>query len=294
MPSTPLVSVVIPTYNRAPFLAEAIESVLGQSFTEYEILVADDGSTDDTADRLARYGARTRHIRLDHSGRPSVARNRALAVARGELIAFLDDDDVWQPEKLERQVHLLVAQPDLGMVYTDLRFLREDGTRSAPILQPHQKRRGNLFDDLLADCFIHPSTTMVRKCMGDEVGWFDEDLECIEDFDLWLRLTYRSRVGFLNAPLVLVRRHDAGISTTRNVEVWHSMAVVLDKVSTDCKLSARQRLRVRQSRARAHTRLATLVADGRRVDRRELIRALRFNPLLPSAWRALFGSYLGR
>lgn len=293
MPSTPLVSVVIATYNRASFLVEAIESVLSQSFTEYEILVADDGSTDDTVDRLARYGTRIRHIRLDHSGRPSVARNRALAVARGELIAFLDDDDVWQPEKLERQVHLLVNQPDLGMVYSDLRFLREDGTRSDTILQPHQQRRGNLFDDLLADCFIHPSTAVVRKCLGDEVGWFDEDLECIEDFDLWLRLAYRSRIGLLNEPLVLIRRHDAGISTTREVEVWRSMAVVLNKVRTDCKLSARQRLRIRRSQARAHARLATLMTDGGQVDRRELLRALRFNPLLPSAWRALLGSYLG-
>ncbi|HUE97232.1 MAG TPA: glycosyltransferase family A protein, partial [Longimicrobiaceae bacterium] len=132
--SAPRVSVLIPTYDRRSWLAGAVESVLGQTFRDLEVIVCDDGSTDDPSDLLSGYGARVRHLRFEHTGSPGGTRNRGLEVARGELIAFLDDDDLWDPEKLALQVAVMDANPAAGLVYTDARLLLPDGSESDPVL----------------------------------------------------------------------------------------------------------------------------------------------------------------
>lgn len=294
MPAIPLVSVIIPTYNRMDFLVQAIDSVLEQTHSDYEVLVADDGSTDGTADRLLRYGSPVRHLRLEHAGRPSATRNRALAVARGDLVAFLDDDDVWLPTKLERQVTLLQREPGVGMVYTNARFLDEDGNHSEPMFDRDRLSQGNVFDDLIAHCFIHPSTVVMRRSIGERVGWFEESLECIEDYDLWLRVSYDIPVGAVADSLTLIRRHSSQIQHQRELQTWQNMPVVLAGVRGRCKLSIRQRLRLRRALARAHARLAEISSDPS-MGRRELLRALRLNPLRRQTWRALVGlDRLGR
>jgi glycosyltransferase involved in cell wall biosynthesis len=294
MPSSPLVSVIIPTYNRIDFLVQAIDGVLGQTYTNYEVLVADDGSTDGTADRLRQYGSPVQHLRLEHAGRPSATRNRALAVARGDLVAFLDDDDIWLPAKLERQVALLQREQDLGMVYTNACFLDEEGKHSEPVLDRHRLRHGHVFDDLIANCFIHPSTVVMRRGIGERIGWFEESLECIEDYDLWLRVSYDNPVGAVADSLAFIRRHSGQIQHQRELDTWRNMPAVLGGVRDRCKLSIRQHLRLRRALARAHARLAQISPDPS-TGRRELLRALWLNPLRRRTWRVLFGfGRLGR
>jgi glycosyltransferase involved in cell wall biosynthesis len=296
MRATPLVSVIITTYDRADFLVDAIASVLRQSYTHYELLVADDGSTDDTAARLADYGPAVRHLRLEHSGRPSVARNRALAVASGELVAFLDDDDLWGPAKLQRQFELLARDPALGFVYSDLCFLYVDGTFSPPVLKPRQKRHGAILTPLIGDCFIHTSTVMVRRAVLDRAGWFDETFATAEDYDVWLRLACAAPAGFLPEPLVMVRRHPGEISFARELETYQNTICALGRLKSHTCLNLYQRARLRCARARmyAHLGMARLDRGERATGRRHLFQSVLLNPLQRRAWLVLLRSYFSQ
>lgn len=292
MSNTPRVSVIISTYNRAAFLEEAIESVLAQTYSDYELIVADDGSSDETAERVAAFGNAVRYLQLAHSGRPSVVRNRALEFARGDLVAFLDDDDRWLPEKLQRQVALFAGDSAPGFVYSDMRFLSA-GALSEPVLTAAQKRSGYIFDDLLRDCFIHPSTIVVRHSLLDATGGFDETFASAEDYDLWLRLAHAVPAGFVDACLTLVRRHQAGISYHREEETSRNVIRTLEQTRDHLSLSGRQRLRLRRVLARRYTHLGRyLLGIGKApVARRHFLTALRLNPFLARAWLEVIGSF---
>lgn len=292
MSNTPRVSVIISTYNRAAFLGEAIESVLAQTYGDYELIVADDGSTDDTAERVTAFGDEVRYLQLNHSGRPSVVRNRALEIARGDLVAFLDDDDRWLPEKLQRQVTLFAEGSAPGFVYTDFRFLNA-GALSQPVLTPAQKRSGAIFDDLLRDCFIHPSTMIVRRSLLDTTGGFDETFASAEDYDLWLRLAHTAPAGFVDTCLTLVRRHPAGISYHREEETSRNVIRTLEQTRDHLPLSRRQRLRLRRALARRYTHLGRYLQESGEGPgaRRQFLTALRLNPFLARAWLELAGSF---
>lgn len=291
MSSSPQVSVIIPTYNRAGFLVEALRSVLAQSYPSVEVIVADDGSGDDTAARVSAFGNAVRYLPLAHSGRPSVARNRALAVAQGELIAFLDDDDYWQPDKLQRHVALFGRDPAHGFVYSDFSLFHGDSV-AAPALAPWQKKSGYIFDDLLRDCFIHPSTVVVQRRLLQATGSFDETLSIVEDYDLWLRLAHAAPAGFVDAPLTMVRRHPGGISFQRQEQIAHNMIRTLEQAGRRLRLTRKQRLQLRQITARRHTHLGLLLsaADQPRAARSQLWHALRLNPLQRAAWLGLLGT----
>ncbi|HSM56924.1 MAG TPA: glycosyltransferase [Candidatus Sulfomarinibacteraceae bacterium] len=284
----PHVSVIIPTYNRAAWLAEAMSSVRAQTYTDYELIIADDGSNDNTAQVAAQWagsepGPAARYLRLAHSGRPAVARNRALARARGRLVAFLDDDDVWMPRKLERQVRHMRQNPDAGLVYGDVRFRRADGSLSAPVLTRAQKRSGNLFSALLRDCFIFPSTVLVRRDLLQAAGGFDEELRSAEDYGLWLRLAHAAPVAFQPEPHTIIRRHQDSFSHRHEQQIARDVIRVLDALPARLRLSPRQRLLLRRRRARARTHLALLVGPSDRWS--YVVEALRLNPLQIAAWR---------
>lgn len=296
----PHVSVLISTYNRAGWLREAVDSVRAQSFTNYELIIADDGSSDNTpnvvAQMVTRIGAEMdvalRYLRLAHSGRPSVARNRALAAASGGLVAFLDDDDVWPADKLERQVQQFESQPQTGMVYGDVRFMEGDGALSPPVLAAREKRSGMILGDLIGDCFIYPSTVMARRELVLAAGCFDESLSIVEDYDLWLRLAARAPLAFVPGFPTILRRHGSNITQHRKEAVARNMVHVLDAVPGYASLSRGQRLLLRRRRARARTHLAQLYREqGRMAEaRRETQAALLLNPLQWAAWRALLRS----
>jgi glycosyltransferase involved in cell wall biosynthesis len=196
------VSVIIPTYNRAELLREAIESVLAQTYQDFELLVVDDGSTDQTCELVAEYGERITYIFQKNRG-VSSARNLGIRSATAGLIAFLDADDLWLPKKLEQQVAIMEHHPDLQLCHTEEIWIRR-GVRVNP-KKKHQKYSGFIFQYCLPLCVISPSSVMIRRTLFAKVGYFDERLLACEDYDLWLRITKDYPVYFIEAPLLIKR-----------------------------------------------------------------------------------------
>ena len=198
----PLVSVVIPTFNRAWCLREAVDSVLSQEVGDFELIVVDDGSTDDTPQLLEGYGDAIRVLRRENRG-VSAARNAGIAAARGELIAFLDSDDIWLPGKLRRQVEFFTSHPEALICQTEELWVR-NGRRVNPGRR-HRKRDGMIFAPSLDLCLVSPSAVMVRRELFDRVGLFDESLPACEDYDLWLRVSCRFPVHLIERALIAKR-----------------------------------------------------------------------------------------
>lgn len=198
--SAPLVTVILPTYNRSELILRAVDSVLNQDFQNFELIVVDDGSEDHTFEALAVYGDRLSILRQAHAG-VSRARNTGLSRARGHLIAFLDSDDWWLPRKLSAQVHFFENHPEAVICQTEERWVR-NGKRVNPGKR-HEKPWGEAFFRSLHLCLISPSAVMIRRAVFDEVGRFDESLPACEDYDLWLRVTARWPVYTLGEPLIV-------------------------------------------------------------------------------------------
>lgn len=198
----PLVSVIIPTYNRGWILTEAIDSVLSQDFKDYELIVVDDGSTDNTRVILDAYGQDIMVLRQANKG-VSAARNRGIAEAGGQLVAFIDSDDLWLPRKLSRQVDFFKSNPDAVINQTEEIWIR-NGVRVNP-KDRHRKPSGMIFEPSLGLCLVSPSAVMIRKPLFDAVGVFDESLPACEDYDLWLRISCRYPVHLIDTPLIIKR-----------------------------------------------------------------------------------------
>ena len=198
---TPEVSVIIPTYNRRAMVREAVASVLAQREANFELIVVDDGSTDGTSEMLADIDDVTVE-RIEHRG-PAAARNRGVELARAPLIAFLDSDDLWAPDKLHRQLAFMREHPDCAISQTAEIWFR-DGRRVNPGLR-HLKRAGDIFLDSLQTCLISPSAVIMKTALFRALGGFDEDLAAAEDYDLWLRILVDQEVGLLDEALVTRR-----------------------------------------------------------------------------------------
>lgn len=199
---TPQVSVIIPTYNRGWIVGEAIDSVLDQDFRDYELIVVDDGSEDNTPAILAAYGNKITVLRQSNRG-VSAARNYGITVAAGRLIAFLDSDDLWLPRKLFTQVKFFTENPDAVINQTEERWIR-NGVRVNP-KKRHLKFAGMIFERSLSLCLVSPSAVMMKKGLFDSVGVFDENLPACEDYDLWLRISCRYPVHLIDTPLIIKR-----------------------------------------------------------------------------------------
>jgi glycosyltransferase involved in cell wall biosynthesis len=180
------VSVIIPTYNRERLISRAIESVLKQTYTDYEIIVVDDGSTDRTSELLKKFEGRIRYFYQQNSG-ISGARNRGLEEAKGEYIAFLDSDDAWLPEKLTIQVEVLDKNKDVGIIYSKMLILNEAGKHCG--FKPDEKTGRDFLELIEIRGDIATSTVMSRRECFEKVGRFDPDLPPMEDFDMWLRIS---------------------------------------------------------------------------------------------------------
>jgi glycosyltransferase involved in cell wall biosynthesis len=197
----PEVSVVIPTYNRRAMVREAVASVLAQRDANFELIVVDDGSTDGTFEMLAHLD-RVTVERTERRG-SAAARNRGVALASAPLIAFLDSDDLWAPDKLFRQLAFMREFHDCAISQTAEIWIR-DGRRVNPGLR-HLKRAGDIFLDSLQTCLISPSAAILKTDLFRTLGGFDEDLAAAEDYDLWLRILVDHEAGLLDAPLVTRR-----------------------------------------------------------------------------------------
>ena len=198
----PTVSVIIPTYNRGWILKDAIDSVLAQNYPGYELIVVDDGSIDNTRAILDSYGRDIIVLQQPNQG-VSAARNRGISESRADLIAFLDSDDLWLPQKLTRQLAFFRSQPDAFICQTEETWVR-NGVRVNP-KKRHAKLSGRIFEPSLALCLVSPSAVMIRKTLFDSVGLFDEDLPACEDYDLWLRVSCRYPVFLIDEPLLIKR-----------------------------------------------------------------------------------------
>lgn len=211
----PLVSVVIPAYNAAPWLSAAVDSVLAQDFQDYELIVVDDGSTDGTPGVLARYGDRIRSLRKANGGLSS-ARNAGIAAARGRYVAFLDADDRWLPGKLAAQVACMEARSEVGFTTTCARLEDEQGHVLGT--WPCARWTGSFLAHLFAslgDVAGSGSAAMVRRELFARAGTFDESLPSLEDVDMWMRLAALTGYACVDEPLVVIRRHGASMSRNR-------------------------------------------------------------------------------
>lgn len=229
------VSVIIPTYNRFALLCCAVESVLKQSYDDVEIIVVDDGSTDQTPSAFPRRFPSVRYIRIEHSGLPAVARNAGARLAKGLYVAFLDSDDQWLSEKLSRQVAVLDAHPNVGLVCSNAFVIQGDGEGSGKrYLAPEIGNRKHALETLLRENFVIASTVVIRRSVLERVGLFEETpaLRAVEDYDLWLRIAAASEVLYDPIALALYRDDPTqsirgGISSSRQ---WESRLLILARL----------------------------------------------------------------
>ena len=270
----PTVSVVIPTYNRAHVVHRAIDSVLGQTFADFELIVVDDGSTDGTEAVLSTYtDPRIRYlVQLVNRG-VSAARNRGIKEARGEFVAFLDSDDEWFPEKLERQVNRFRRAPDnVGLVYCGVETV---GRPTGPwIYEP--AHRGDIYNKLLERNVIHTgSGAMIRRSVVCAAGYFDEDIPAIEDYDYWLRIARHYRFDYVPDPLM--RYYDERAADRKSLDVGDNIEA-RDYFFFKHRRSLR-RARVAHRFLRETARRSLKPADAdRRQSRRLILKAIREQP----------------
>ena len=193
-----MITVVIPTYNRYGLLKVAIDSVLDQSYRDFELIVVDDGSTDDTHALVRSYGDSLVYLKQENQG-PSAARNRGIEESRGSLVAFLDSDDRWHPDKLLIQIEAMEEEPGYLISHTG-----EVWYRNGELLRQkkkHQKLPGYIFERSLSMCMVSMSTVIARRELFDHIGCFDEKLPCCEDYDFWLRASLRYPFLLVDQPL---------------------------------------------------------------------------------------------
>lgn len=278
---TPLVSVVLPTFNRLRFLRPAIESVYAQTFTDWELIIADDGSDLGTRQYLQSLAnhPRVRVVWLSHTGKPAMVRNAALLRTAGEYVAFLDSDDLWAEQKLERQIETLRARTGCRWSYTG--FVRVD-EYDTPLPEETLRRwvpyEGDIFAEVVTGraAIRTPSVLAARQLLA-QTGGFDEAMLSAEDYDLWLRLALYSEVAIVDEPLVHVRFHDE--NHTRN---WQSAYAGRDR-------SLRQRQQLVDSERRSILRaertrnaLQLAAAHAELGAERQMLRALWES--LPYSW----------
>lgn len=284
------ISVVIPTYNRASLLREAIGSALAQTRPPDEIVVVDDGSTDETPQVIASFAGRIRGFRQENGGE-AAARNRGVAEARGPWIAFLDSDDLWEPEALERLAAAAAALPAAGLVAMRARALRLDGTRTGRI--HGKKSRGPRFTTrslLMGDAggVLMP---LVRRDLLLAAGGFDTALRSATDCDMWLRLSFSTTMIGIPDPLLLVRVHPENLSAdkTLNARMWITLLHKLERERPEWV--RRHRWAFRRALGKEHLRLGreSLAAwDGSPAGlaeaRAALARSLRTFPFFARTW----------
>lgn len=192
------ITVVIPTYNRYEVLQRALTSIYSQSYMPSEVIIIDDGSTDNTAE-ITKQFPHAKYYFQENSG-VSSARNSGIKYSTCQWISFLDSDDEWHVDKLALQVEFHKQNPEILMSYTDEKWVREGNEVKVP--KKYHKVGGDIFCECLSHCIIAPSATLIHKDLLDKVGFFDEELEVCEDYDLWLRVASGNRIGLIDEKLI--------------------------------------------------------------------------------------------
>ena len=211
MANKPLVSVVIPVYNQERYVAEAVDSVLRQTYEDVELVVVDDGSSDRTPEILKAYGDRLRYMRQANAG-AATALNRGIEAARGELVGWLSSDDVYEPTKVERQVERFAAQPQVSLVYTDFNIIDATGAIRRTVRSPYYADRQEFIRRLILGNFVNGSSVIARKQALMATGLFDPEMTLHADANMWLRMLKRYEFGHVPEVLLNYRVHAGNAS----------------------------------------------------------------------------------
>ena len=280
----PRVTIVIPTYNALAFLPETLASVYQQTYQDFEVIVVDDGSADGSLDWLkAQNFARLRALSQENQG-VSVARNRGVREARGEFIAFLDADDLWEPEKLEKQLAVFAAKPDTGLVHTGTRILEADGSLGATF---GVSAEGDTLTRVIRSNPIRcGSTPLVKKACFEEVGLFDSSLLRSEDWEMWVRVAAKYPFGVVDEPLVRYRQHASNKSKDYK-KLLQNMERIVEKIYEQVPAELQSIKAEAYGFIYLHTAWRALFAGDALHTRQWLRQAQRHNPRLRFAKNAL-------
>jgi glycosyltransferase involved in cell wall biosynthesis len=283
------ISVVIPTYNRAELLRAALDSVLAQTVLPKEIVIVDDGSTDHTAKVVARAEERAKrngdrpsvvYLRGPHANRRGEARNRGADATTAPLIAFLDSDDLWKPERIERQLEVLARAPDGGFAFCNVQRFDENGPVGEICLPPNRDFNGYILGDILDEPRAISSTLIVRREAFEHVGKFRE-MRANEDYELTLRLAAEYKASYVPEVLVLMREHGGRTSRIqREMPLLDSLHIIEEFLEQRPNLLPDIKARGRKTLANIHLKLAriSLESGDHRVARRHLWAMLRLRP----------------
>lgn len=254
----PSVSVIIPSYNAERWIKSTIDSVLAQTYSDIEIIVVDDGSTDQTVSVVSKNYPKIKLITQTNQG-VAAARNKGIENSRGEWVAFLDADDIWLPHKLHEQFILLEENPDVKMVYagwhvwpcSDLEpdidlLVKLNNTKCEAT--PNTPSSGWIYPELLEDCLVWTSTVLIKKSLLKTIGNFNQKLKIGEDYDLWLRASRETKIIKVNKPLALYRIHGSSLTKStpsRNYqgEIIENAVKLWGYYSPDGRLASKHRIR---------------------------------------------------
>jgi glycosyltransferase involved in cell wall biosynthesis len=213
----PKISVNIPVFNDEKYIRQTLDSVLGQTFSDLEVVIVDDGSTDGTAAIIKGYrDPRLKYYYQRNQG-IGAARNRALKESSGEYIAFLDHDDLWLPAKLEKQMALLEKDSSLGLVFCDTTFFNDRGDMYS-IYADRKPPRGRVFDEILSWYFLSCETVVIRQAVLAQVGEFPPQMMMAEEYDLFLRIAYKYPIDYVDEPLAKYRIHEKNYSWGKELQ----------------------------------------------------------------------------
>jgi glycosyltransferase involved in cell wall biosynthesis len=292
------VSVVIPAYNAAPFIERTLDSVLAQGFADLEVIVVDDGSTDDTRDIVSAMDRPIVLVRGPQRG-VSLARNAGIRLSVGEYVAFMDHDDLWEPDKIRRQVEALDAEPRAGLVFTQARMMERGRlTRVFPLIADEAPFLANAYENLVHENYIPMSSVMVRRASLpglDGSGPFDPQLQLAEDWDLWLRIAQRHSIVYIPEPLtryVIV----PGRATERIADLrLEDLAVVQRQIRANPWLASSDAERCKATLYRLNEEAGYwLLREGRHPEARRALRAAwKLKPASIKPLGFIVASFLG-
>jgi glycosyltransferase involved in cell wall biosynthesis len=284
--NTPAVSIVVATYNYAHFLPHALDSILAQTISDWEVIIVDDGSTDGTAEVVRPYleDSRFRYHCTSHVGQPAT-KNLGVRAAQGRYIAFLDADDVWHSEKLARQLPLLEANWSVGVVYSRTQSI--DAVGRVIGVDTRQMHRGVVLQAMCLDNFVSFSSTIVRREVFDAVGLFDESIPLAIDYDLWLRAALHCEFDYVDALLVQYRRGHANLSCRGEERLQIVVGILHRFFGPNCGVAIPAAL---ANRALSETYCSLGLVQRNRCRRSALAsycQALRYAPLAFGPWKGL-------
>lgn len=297
----PLVSVVMPAYNAENHIARSLRSILAQTYRNFEIIVVDDGSSDDTEGVVRATAPDAVYVRINNSG-PAAARNEGNTHASGKYLAFLDADDLWHPRKLELQVAYLERHPDIGIVFcmwcetvpgeSVVDWEKKQRFREPIGLKIMPEKSGWLYPDLLLDTMIHTSSVLLRKLLFDELGGFDQSLTIGEDYDLWIRLSRITEIHKLRATLsAYEQRLD---SITRSPQAIPFGATVIrrhlklwGRRGTDGRCAPWYQVRKRIAQSYRNHGATHLQNGSRPIAIGSSLRSIAYDPISIGNWRGL-------